>query len=93
MTEVEILAAAAADKDALPWYEAALREASRMPRVKVIRRALDLSQEAFAARFLIPLGTLRAWEQGVSVPDKTARAYLKAIAGDAAAMAKALGAG
>jgi putative transcriptional regulator len=31
-------------------------------------RALDLSQEAFAARFQIPLGTLRAWEQGVSVP-------------------------
>jgi putative transcriptional regulator len=93
MTEAEILAAAEADEDALPWDEAALRAAARIPAAKVIRRALDLSQEAFAARFQIPLGTLRAWEQGVSVPDKTAQAYLKAIAGEAAALARALAAG
>jgi hypothetical protein len=40
----------------------------RTPQVKVIRRALDLSQEEFAERFRIPLGTLRDWEQGRKDP-------------------------
>jgi putative transcriptional regulator len=31
----------------------------RTPRAKIIRRALDLTQEEFAARYRIPLGTLR----------------------------------
>jgi len=91
MSEAEILAAAAADEDALPWDEAGLAAAAAMPRVSVIRRALGLSQAAFAERFQVPLGTLRAWEQGVSVPDRTAQAYLRAIAGDAAGVARALG--
>jgi putative transcriptional regulator len=54
----------------------------RTPQVKIIRRALSLTQEEFAARYRIPLGTLRDWEQGRSEPDQTARAYLKVIAAD-----------
>ena len=34
------------------------------PRVKIIRRSLDLTQEEFAERYHIPIGTLRDWEQG-----------------------------
>ena len=60
---------------------------------KTLRRALGLTQEEFAARFQIPLGTLRDWEQGKSEPDQSARAYLRAIAGDAAAVERALQAG
>jgi putative transcriptional regulator len=51
-----------------------------VPRVKTLRRALGLTQEAFAARYRIPLGTLRDWEQGRTEPDQPARAYIKVIA-------------
>jgi DNA-binding transcriptional regulator YiaG len=64
----------------------------RTPRLKIIRRVLGLTQEEFAARFQIPLATLRDWEQGVAEPDAIARAYLRAIAGDAAAVERALNA-
>jgi len=39
-------------------------------------------RQEFAARYHIPLGTLRDWEQGRSEPDQPARAYLKVIARD-----------
>jgi putative transcriptional regulator len=54
----------------------------RTPRAKIIRRALDLTQEEFAARYRIPLGTLRDWEQGRAKPDQPTRAYLTLIARD-----------
>ena len=54
----------------------------RVPRARTLRRALGLSQEEFAARYHIPLGTLRDWEQGRSEPDQPARAYLTVIARD-----------
>jgi putative transcriptional regulator len=62
----------------------------RTPQVKLIRRALGLTQEEFAGRFHIPLGTLRDWEQGAMVPDQSARAYLTVIARDPEAVRKAL---
>jgi putative transcriptional regulator len=37
-------------------------------------RALGLTQQEFSVRFLIPLGTLRDWEQGAAEPDQAARA-------------------
>ena len=51
-----------------------------LPRSKTMRRALGLTQEEFAERYRIPLGTLRDWEQWRSEPDAPARAYLKVIA-------------
>ena len=60
------------------------------PRGKIIRRALGLPQEEFAARFRTPLGTLRDWEQGAAEPDQAARAYLTVIARNPKAVAKAL---
>lgn len=93
MTEQEIAAAAAADPDARPMTPEQLRTARRVPRVKTLRRALGMTQEEFAKRYHIPLGTLRDWEQGRSEPDQPARAYLKAIAGDPVAVLNALDAG
>lgn len=90
MTDDEVYAAALADPDAQPLTEERLAQVRRVPRSKTLRRALGLTQEEFAARFQIPLGTLRDWEQGRAEPDQTARAYLRAIAGDAAAVARAL---
>jgi putative transcriptional regulator len=90
MTDEEIAAAAVADPDARPMTADQLQSARRVPRVKTLRRALGLTQEEFASRYHIPLGTLRDWEQGRTEPDQPARAYLRAIAGDPAAVSRAL---
>jgi putative transcriptional regulator len=74
--------AAHADRDAQPLTEADLKRMRRTPQVKIIRRALDLTQEEFAARYHIPLGTLRDWEQARAEPDQPTRAYLTLIARD-----------
>jgi putative transcriptional regulator len=62
----------------------------RAPFVATMRRRMRLTQEEFAARFAIPLGTLRDWEQRRSAPDATAQAYLKVIAADPDGVAKAV---
>ena len=90
MTDPEISAAAQRDPDARPFTDEERARARQVPRAKTLRRALGLTQEEFAARFQIPLGTLRDWEQGRSEPDQPARAYLKVIAGDAEAVQRAL---
>ena len=84
MSAQAIERAARADPDALPLSPADLTRMKRTPQAKVIRRALALTQEEFAARFHIPLGTLRDWEQGRAEPDQPTRAYLKLIARDSA---------
>ena len=80
MTEEEKHAAAISDPDAQPLTEEDFKRMKRVPRAKTLRRALGLSQEEFATRFHIPIGTLRDWEQGRAEPDQAARAYLKVIA-------------
>ncbi len=90
MTEAERHDAAMRDPDAKPLTPADMKRMTRTPQVKIIRRALDLTQEEFAAHFHIPLGTLRDWEQGAATPDQSARAYLTVIARDPEAVRKAL---
>jgi putative transcriptional regulator len=92
MTEAEIEAAAKADPDARPMTPEELRSARRVPRVRSLRRALCLTQEEFVARYRIPLGTLRDWEQGRCEPDQPARAYLRVIAQDPKGVARMLNA-
>ena len=70
---------------------AQLRTARVVPLVKTLRTTLGLTQDEFAARFKIPVGTLRDWEQSRAEPDAPARAYLQAIAGDPEGVARALG--
>ena len=90
MTDEQRHAAALSDPDAQPMTEQDFDRAKRTPRAKIIRRAMGLTQEEFAARFHIPLGTLRDWEQGASEPDQAARAYLTVIARNPEAVRKAL---
>ncbi|WP_074766554.1 helix-turn-helix domain-containing protein [Magnetospirillum fulvum] len=72
VTDAEIARQIAADADVAPEI---------LPvDVKAIRRVTGLSQTVFAARYRIPVGTLRDWEQGRKQPDSTARAYLHVIA-------------
>ncbi|MEO5336754.1 MAG: helix-turn-helix domain-containing protein [Magnetospirillum sp. WYHS-4] len=54
------------------------------------RAATGLSQNAFAARFGIPAGSLRDWEQGRRTPDAAAQSYLRVIARMPDVVAKAL---
>ena len=74
-----------------PFTKEELETMPRRPRTIILRRALGLTQEEFSARFAIPLGTLRDWEQRRSAPDATAQAYLKLIAADPQGVAKAVG--
>jgi putative transcriptional regulator len=74
MTEEEVRAAARADPDAQPLTDADFARMKRVPRIKTLRRALRLTQEEFATRYHIPIGTLRDWEQGRCEPDQPARA-------------------
>jgi putative transcriptional regulator len=92
MTDDEVMAAALSDPDAQPLTEAQLASMKRVPRAKTLRRALGLSQEEFATRYHIPVGTLRDWEQGRSEPDQPARAYLAVIAGDPEGVSRTLAA-
>ena len=90
MTAEQRHAAAMADPDARPMTDEEWASAPRVPQVSIIRRALKLTQEQFAAAFHIPIGTVRDWEQGRYEPDAAARAYLKVIAREPQAVQKAL---
>ena len=90
MTDEEIMAAALSDPDAQPLTEKQLKRMRRVPFVKHVRWKLGLSQTEFAARFDIPVGTLRDWEQHRSEPDAAVMAYLRVIAADPEAVCRAL---
>jgi putative transcriptional regulator len=91
-SDAQILVAAKADPDAQPLSVRQLRAMRRVALAKRIRWKLGLSQEDFSARFQIPLGTLRDWEQHRTEPDQAALAYLKVIAADAGFVARAVAA-
>jgi putative transcriptional regulator len=68
---------------------------ARMRPVSIAKRARlvsGLSQAEFAKVYGLPIGTIRDWEQGRSVPDAAGIAYLTAIAHDPEAVARAYGA-
>jgi len=90
MTKEERTVAAGSDSDARPMTDEEWAAAPRVPRVKIIRRTLGLSQDEFAMRFQIPIGTVRDWEQGRKHPDAAARAYLRVIAREPDTVSKAL---
>jgi putative transcriptional regulator len=90
LTDAEIHAASLADPDAQPLTPERLAKMRRVPRTRSLRRALGLSQEEFAARYHIPVSTLRDWEQGRFAPDAAARAYLTVIAREPEIVRRAL---
>jgi putative transcriptional regulator len=90
MTPSAFERATLADPDAPPLTAADLKRMKRTPRIKVIRRALGLTQEEFSARYHIPLGTLRDWEQGRATPDQPTQSYFTVIAGSPEGVQRAL---
>jgi putative transcriptional regulator len=90
LTEEEITAAALADPDSVILTDEQLAELSHVLNPREIRQKLHMTQEQFAEQFQVPLGTLRDWEQGVSLPDSAARNYLRVIAKNPQAVLEAL---
>ena len=90
MTDEEIEAAARSDPDAQPMTDEQLAQTFRPADLIGVRKRLGLSQAAFARRFQINLRTLQDWEQGRRAPEEVARAYLRVIERNPAAVAAAL---
>lgn len=57
--------------------------------VAALRRRLGMSQAQFAAAYGFAARTVQDWEQGRREPEQSARAYLRAIAGDPEAVRRA----
>ena len=93
MTAEEALQNALDDPDSQPLTPELRSRLRRVPNPKAIRLAMGLTQEAFARRFEIAVGTLRDWEQGAHIPDSTAKAYLRVIEADPDAVVQALAKG
>ncbi len=90
MTEEEIEANALSDPDNPPWTDEELARARPGWTPKTIRDRLDMTQEQFAERFDIPLGTLRDWERGARRPTGAARTLLRVIDREPEAVLRAL---
>jgi putative transcriptional regulator len=87
LTDVDIARQVAANPDAAAILTDAQTAASI---VRTVRARLGISQVAFAARYHIPIGTLRDWEQARKHPDAPALAYLRVIAKEPDMTARAL---
>ena len=87
MTDEDIARQVAENPDAAPILT---DEEAATAMVRGVRKHLRLSQVAFAARYRIPVGTLRDWEQSRKRPDATALAYLRVIAREPETVARAL---
>ncbi|MBW9086889.1 helix-turn-helix domain-containing protein [Rhizobium wenxiniae] len=70
--------------------EEALERGLRSRLIRMTRTDLGLSQSEFAARFRVPVGTLRDWEQARVTPPDFAVAYVKVIARHPEMVAKAV---
>ena len=81
---------ALSDPDNPPLTEEDMRRMKRTPRAKIIRRALGLTQEEFAARYRIPCRHAARLGGGPAEPDEAARAYLLVIAREPEMVRKAL---
>ena len=90
MSEEEIEANARADPDNPPLSPDELARMRPVPNPKQIRQRLRMTQEQSSARFGVPLGALRDWEQGVRQPDSAARTLLRVIDKNPEAVIQAL---
>jgi putative transcriptional regulator len=90
MTEEEIEANALSDPDNPPMTDEELSRMRRVPNSKRIRTHLNLTQEQFAERFHLRLGTIRDWEQGKKMPDSAAQVLLRVIEQNPDAVVRAL---
>ena len=79
LSDEEIERRASSDPDGQPLSKKELSEMERVPDVRAIREALELSQARFAKRFRLSLKTVQDWEQGRFEPDQASRTLLRLI--------------
>ncbi len=87
LTDAQIARQVADDPEAAPILSDAATAAAIL---RTVRKRLGISQAEFAARYHIPVGTLRDWEQDRKRPDAPALAYLRVIAREPEVTARAL---
>jgi putative transcriptional regulator len=86
-TDEDIARNVADDPDAAPILGETETTAAM---TRSVRKRLGLSQVEFSARYHVPIGTLRDWEQNRKQPDAPALAYLRVIAKEPDMVARAL---
>jgi putative transcriptional regulator len=90
MTEAEIEANVLSDPDNPPLTDGELSAMRPVPNPRQIRRRLHMTQEQFATRFHLRIGTVRDWEQGKKAPDSAAKTLLRVIEHNPEAVLQAL---
>jgi putative transcriptional regulator len=87
---IALMAAPDDDED----FDVSAEALERGQRARIIRRTradLGLTQAEFAARFRVPVGTLKDWEQARATPPDFALAYVTVIARFPELVTEALG--
>ncbi len=84
------LSADPGDPEDFPVTVEAMDRGQRARLVRMTRSRLGLSQPEFAARFRVPVGTLRDWEQARATAPDFAIAYIRVIGAHPDIVAKAL---
>lgn len=82
-----------ADPTDIEDFDATADALDRGQRARLIRKTrsgLGLSQDAFARRFRVPIGTLRDWEQARTMAPDFAIAYVRVIGQHPDMVAKAV---
>jgi putative transcriptional regulator len=90
LADEDIARAAQDDPDNPVLTAADLAAFKSVADAKLIRRSMNLTQEAFAHMFHIPIGTLRDWEQHRTEPDQAAQNFLKVVSASLDAVKRAL---
>jgi putative transcriptional regulator len=90
LSEEDIEANALSDPDNPPIPSERLERMRPIPNPKEIRRRLHMTQEQFATRFQLRIGTVRDWEQGLKEPDSAAKTLLRVIDKNPEAVLQAL---
>ena len=78
------------DLEDFPVTVEAMDRGQRARLVRMTRTRLGLSQPEFAARFRVPVGTLRDWEQARATAPDFAIAYIRVIGAHPDIVAKAV---
>ena len=90
LTDEQLTANAMSDPDNPPLTTSELERIGAARAVKRARVATGLSQNVFAKRFRINAARLRDWEQGRTLPDSAALAYLAVIEKEQAVVERVL---
>ena len=79
LTDDDVTRRALSDADNPPLDDMTLERMAMAGYVKAVRARVSVSQTMFAARYGIPIGTLRDWEYGRRRPEAAALGFIKMV--------------